>query len=80
MVLLIVVNDEQAKNQQAREDAAEEFAYEMEVPKSSRQSASEQEGGGDDAPPAFNRVIRGEWLRGHDEFRALSGGGGGIGG
>ena len=67
-MLLIVVDDEEAKDQQAGEDAADDLRGRMKVDDAARKSGEKEKAGGNDVPPTARGGIFGEGFGGEDEF------------
>jgi hypothetical protein len=58
-VLLIVVDDEEPEIKESGQNAARDFCRDVSVPDHARKGGCQQDGGGNNVPPAFGREIRG---------------------
>jgi len=53
LVLLVVINDKKAENEQSAEDAADNFTGQMGTPKGAGQAGEEKNSSREDRPPTF---------------------------
>src|SRR5687767_8743867 len=68
-MLLIVVNDEEAEDQQAGEDAADDLRGGMEVDDAAGERCDQEKAGGNNMPPTARGGIFGKGFGSEDEFR-----------
>ena len=71
-MLLIVIDDEKAEDQQAGENAAGDLRGGMKIYNCAGEGRQEEGAGGEDIPPAARGGIFGERFGGEDEFGARS--------
>lgn len=72
VVLLVMVDDEKAENQQSGGNAANDSRHERKDGKGPGERQKEKEGGGKYVPPTPRGVIAGVRFRGGNEFRSSS--------
>lgn len=53
VMLLIMVNDKKAQNEEPAQDTAREFGRRMDIPKGASERQGEEDSSGKDVPPAF---------------------------
>ena len=70
VMLLVVINDKKPQQKQSRENAANNFPGQIEIPKRAGDCQQQQPRCGKDAPPARRRVVRGIRSRRQNEFFA----------
>ena len=71
-MLLIVIDDEKAENQQARKNTANDFADSVEIPESATDGRGEEKSSGGETPPASARKIAGIRFGSQNKVRPCS--------
>ena len=71
-MLLVMVDDKKAENQQPGDNAANNPRHERKAGKRRGERQEQKERSGENAPPASQRGITGEGFRGGNKFRASS--------
>jgi hypothetical protein len=72
MVLLVMVDDKKAENQQSGDNAASDSRHERKAGKGRGERQEEKESSGNKVPPTPQGGITGEGFRGGNKFRASS--------